>query len=50
MRNEEVPRIAKEEKNVPHIVKGREANCIGHILRGSCVLRHVIEENIKGTE
>jgi hypothetical protein len=47
VRNKEVPLIAKEERNVPHIVNGREANCIGHILHGSCLLRHVIEGNIQ---
>ena len=50
VRREEVPHIAKEERGVPRMVKGREANWTGYILRGSCLLIHVIEENIKGTE
>ena len=40
--------IVKEERNIIHTVKRREANWIGYILRMNCLLKHVIEEKIKG--
>jgi hypothetical protein len=43
--NEEVIYIVKE-RNILHTVKG-EANWIGHILRGNCLLKQVIEGNIE---
>jgi len=38
----------KSEMNIPHTLKRRKANCIGHILCGNCCLEHVIEGEIKG--
>jgi hypothetical protein len=44
MRNEEVLLRVKEERNILPTVKRRTANCIGHILRRKCLLKHVIEK------
>jgi hypothetical protein len=38
----------KEKKNIPHTIKRRKANWIGHILRRSCLLKHVIKGKIEG--
>jgi hypothetical protein len=34
--------------DILHKISKRKANFIGHILRRNCLLRHVIEEEIKG--
>jgi hypothetical protein len=39
----------KEERNIVHTIKRRKANWIGHILRRTCLLKHVIEGKIEGT-
>ena len=44
----EVLQGAKEERNIVHTIKRRNAKCIGQILRRNCLLRHVIEGRIKG--
>jgi len=33
----------KEDRSVLHTIKMRKANCIGHILRRNCLLKHIIE-------
>jgi hypothetical protein len=43
VRNEEVLQRIKEERNILHTIKRREANWIVHILRRNCLLKHVIE-------
>jgi hypothetical protein len=48
VRNKEVLRRVKEEKNILHTVKRRKANWIGHILRRNCLLKHFIEGKIEG--
>jgi hypothetical protein len=48
MRNEEVLRRVKEERNIVHTIKRRKANWIGHILRRNYLLKHVIEGMLKG--
>jgi hypothetical protein len=48
VRNEEVLFRVKEQRNILHEINKRKANWIGHILRRNCLLRHVIEEKIKG--
>jgi hypothetical protein len=40
--NEEVLHGVKEERNILHTVNRRKANWIGHILRGNCLLKHVL--------
>jgi hypothetical protein len=46
--NEEVLHRVKEERNILHTIKRRNANWIGHILRRNCLLKHVIEGKIEG--
>jgi hypothetical protein len=43
VRNEEVLRRVKEERNVTRTVKGRKVNLIGHILHRNWLLKHFIE-------
>jgi hypothetical protein len=40
----------KEQRNIPHEIRKREANWIGHILRRNCLLQQVIEGKIEGIE
>ena len=47
MRNEDVLHRVKEERNIPHTINRRKANWIGHILRRNCLLKYVIEGNIR---
>jgi hypothetical protein len=49
MKNEEVLRRAKKERNILHTIKRRKANWIGHILRRKCLLKDVIEGKIEMT-
>lgn len=39
----------KEERNIAHKMKGRQANSIGHVLRGNYLLKDVIEGMIQRT-
>jgi hypothetical protein len=48
VRNEEVLHRVKEERNIPHTIKKRKANWIGHILRRNCLLKHLIEGKLEG--
>jgi hypothetical protein len=48
VRNEEVLLRVKEQRNILHEINKRKANCIGHILRGNCLLQQVIEGKVKG--
>ena len=48
MRNEEVLLRVKEQRNILHEIRIRNANWIGHILRRNCLLQRVIEGKIKG--
>jgi hypothetical protein len=43
VRNEEVLRGVKEERNILHTVIRRKANWIGHILRNNRFLKRFIE-------
>jgi len=36
------------ERNILHTTNRREAKCIGHVLCGDCLLRHVIDGMIEG--
>ena len=47
VRNEEVLQRVKKERNILQIMKRRKATWIGHILRRNCLLKHVIEGNIR---
>jgi len=46
--NEDVLLRVKELRNIIHEIRKRKANWIGHILRGNCLLKQVIEGKIKG--
>jgi len=48
IRNEEVLRSVKEQRNILHEINKRKANWIGHILRRNCLLQRIIEGKIKG--
>jgi hypothetical protein len=48
VRNEEVLRRVKEERNILHTIKRRKAKWIGHILRRNYLLKHVIEVKLEG--
>ena len=48
VRNEEVLRRVKEQKNILRETNKRKANWIGHILRRNCLLQRAIEGKIKG--
>jgi hypothetical protein len=48
VRNEEVLRRIKEQRNILHEISKRKANWIGHILCRNCLLQQVIEGMIKG--
>jgi hypothetical protein len=47
MRNEELLRSVKEERNILQTINKRKDNCIRHILCRNCLLTHVIEGSIK---
>ena len=50
-RNGEVLLRVKEQRNIVHTVKKRKANWIGHILRGNCLVTHMLVKEIwKGLE
>ena len=48
MKNEEILRRVKEEVNILHTTKRKDANWIGHILRRKCILKHVIAGKLEG--
>src|SRR5215469_16332862 len=48
VRNEEVLLRVNEQRNILHEIRKRKANWIGHILRRNCLLKQVIEGNVKG--
>jgi len=48
VKNEEVLKRVKEERNILHTIKSRKTDWISHISRRNCLLRHVIERKIEG--
>jgi len=48
MRNELVLLRVNEQRNIPHEIRKRKPNWIGHILRRNTLLKQVIEGKIKG--
>jgi hypothetical protein len=48
VRHEDVLLRVKEQRNILHEIRQREANWIGHILRRNCLLQRVIEGKIQG--
>jgi len=47
VRKEEVLRRVEEEGNILNILKRKNVNCIGHILRRNYLLKHVIEGKVE---
>jgi hypothetical protein len=47
VRNEEVLRGVKGDRNMRQTIQIREANWVGHILRRNCLIKHVIEGKIQ---
>ena len=47
VRNEEVLRRAKEDRNILNTIIRRKRNWIGLIWHRNCLLKHVIEGNIE---
>jgi len=47
VRNGEVLEGVKEERNILHAITQRKVTWIGHFLRGNCLLKHLIEGEIK---
>ena len=48
VRNEEVLRGVREERNILHTEKRRNCNWIGHTLHNNFLLKHVIAGKIEG--
>ena len=48
MRQEEALNRVNEDRNIVHTTKKRNADSISHILRGNCLVKHVIEGKIEG--
>jgi hypothetical protein len=48
VRNEDLLYAVKEERNIPHTIRQRKLNWIGHIVHRSCLLKHIIEGKIQG--
>jgi len=48
VRNEEVLLRVKEQRNIPHEIRKRKANWIGHILHRNCLLQRVTEGKMQG--
>jgi hypothetical protein len=48
VRNEDVLFRVKEQRNILHEIRKREANWIGHVLRRNCLLQRVTEGKIQG--
>jgi ribosomal 50S subunit-associated protein YjgA (DUF615 family) len=48
LNNEAVLHRVKEERNILHTIRRRNANWIGHILRRNYLLKHIIEGKING--
>ena len=46
--NEEILHRVKEDRNILQILNRRKGNRIGHILSGSCLLKHVTGGKIEG--
>jgi hypothetical protein len=48
VKNKDVLRNVKEERNILHKITRRKANWIGRILRRNCLVKRVIEGKIRG--
>jgi hypothetical protein len=50
MRNEEVLHRVKEERNILHTIRRRNADWVGHTLRRNCLLKTLLKEKQKVRE
>jgi hypothetical protein len=50
VRDEAVLHRVKEGRNILHTIERRKADWIGHILRRNCLLKHVFEGKIEGSD
>jgi hypothetical protein len=48
VRNEEVIKRGKEERNILQTIQRRKAKLTGHILGRNCIIKQVIGGDIKG--
>jgi hypothetical protein len=48
VKNEEVLHRDVADRNIVHVISKKRTNWIGHISRRNCLLKQVIEGNIKG--
>jgi len=46
--NEEITSLVQEQRSLVHVIKQRQANWIGHVLRHDCLLKTVLEGKIEG--
>ena len=46
--NEEVLRLVNEQRCLVHVIKQRQANWIGHVLRHDCLLKTVLKGKMEG--
>jgi hypothetical protein len=45
--NEEALQRVEDERKIPQAIKRRKTNWIGQILHRNCLLKHVVERNIR---
>ena len=50
MRNAEVLHRSSEDRNILRAIERKKAAWIGHVLRRSCLLKHIIEGKVEGIE
>ena len=48
MKNGEVLRRTKKERNILHTIKRRKSSLIGHILYRNCLIKHITEGKTEG--
>ena len=46
--NEEILSLVQEQRSLVHVIKQRQANWIGHVLRHDCLLKTVLEGKMNG--
>jgi len=46
--NEEVLSLVQEQRSLVYVIKQRQANWIGHVLRHDCLLKTVLEGKMEG--
>ena len=46
--NEEIVNLVQEQRSLVHVIKQRQANWIGHVLRHDCLLKTVLDSKMEG--